>query len=230
VSVQALTWVLDRSEAKLGARLILLAIANHADKYGEQCWASVRTLAEAARLSERQTRVNLRVLEDAGEIEEVGRHPKYGTHVYRLPKMAAQTLPVGEATAPAESAPGNRPSSGGQNHAGSVSETAPEPSSNPSQPSKKLIDAQFEQFWRIYPRRVGKRAARKAYGDALKRAPSPQAIFEGAQRYRDAPKPFADYSPAHPATWLNQDRWEDELDAGPDTRPDWQVWEEALGE
>lgn len=125
MSVQALTWVLERSEARLGARLVLIAIANHADNAGENSWQSVTTIARSSRLSERQTRYALRQLEELGEIEEVGKHPRHGTHVYRLPKMAQQALlQTGAISAPAGSAGGQSASSGHE-------ETAPEPSFRP---------------------------------------------------------------------------------------------------
>ena len=53
MSVQAMTYVLDCSKAELAARLVLLAIANHADKLGRNSYASVKALAIEANLSER---------------------------------------------------------------------------------------------------------------------------------------------------------------------------------
>lgn len=64
----------------------------------------------------------------------------------------------------------------------------------------------FEQFWEVYPRKVGKGAARKAYRHALKRA-SHAEILAGAKRYKPDPQ-FT----RHPTTWLNADCWLDEPD------------------
>lgn len=69
-------------------------------------------------------------------------------------------------------------------------------------------DALFEQFWATYPRREAKGAARKAWDKAITRA-TPEAITAGAARYRDQPGRDPQYT-AHPATWLNADRWTDE--------------------
>jgi hypothetical protein len=68
------------------------------------------------------------------------------------------------------------------------------------------LDAPFEAFWEVYPRKVGKGAARKAYRHALKRA-SHAEILAGAKRYRPDPG-FT----KHPTTWLNADCWLDEPD------------------
>jgi hypothetical protein len=73
-------------------------------------------------------------------------------------------------------------------------------------------DAAFDQFWATYPLRVGKRTARKAWDKAISHT-DPELILAGAQRYRDLPGREPKYT-AHPATWLNADRWTDEPATG----------------
>ena len=74
-------------------------------------------------------------------------------------------------------------------------------------------DREFSTFWLMYPRKVGKLAAQKAFEKALKSA-TPQEIFEGVTRYlRDCgsdPKFIT-----HPSTWLNQGRWMDVAQSNP---------------
>jgi hypothetical protein len=83
------------------------------------------------------------------------------------------------------------------------------PSQNISIKSAKLLSEEplFEGFWAVYPKKVGKGAARKAYRNALKRA-SHVEILAGAKAYA-ASKPDPQYT-AHASTWLNADRWLDE--------------------
>ncbi|MBX5476780.1 MAG: hypothetical protein IRZ18_06625 [Clostridia bacterium] len=72
-----------------------------------------------------------------------------------------------------------------------------------------------ERFWPAYPRKVAKKAALKAW---LKIRPSPELVdrmLEALARQRASPQWTKDdgaYIP-YPATWLNQARWEDEIDA-----------------
>lgn len=68
----------------------------------------------------------------------------------------------------------------------------------------------FDEFWSVYPRKVGKDAARKAWQSAVKRE-DPRVIANGAWRYGNDPNLPTDkqYIP-HPATWLNAGRWADE--------------------
>lgn len=96
----------------------------------------------------------------------------------------------------------------------------------------------FEEFWRVYPKRVGKPMARAKFkaitGEGLKTRTldkdsntyveielqaTPEEIIEGAKRYYERNRlegtgnfGFKDNGKylCHPATWLNQGRWEDE--------------------
>lgn len=67
----------------------------------------------------------------------------------------------------------------------------------------------FDEFWSTYPLRKAKQAALKAWAKAVKRT-TPDVIIAAAARYRDDPQRKPDYT-AHPASWLNAGRWEDEL-------------------
>jgi uncharacterized protein YdaU (DUF1376 family) len=66
----------------------------------------------------------------------------------------------------------------------------------------------FDKFWNIYPRKVGKQEAARAFIKALRLA-DPEVILAGAKRYAEDKNRLAVYT-AHPSTWLNQGRWEDE--------------------
>jgi hypothetical protein len=77
----------------------------------------------------------------------------------------------------------------------------------------EIIDRGFEDFWAAYPRKVGKDAARKAWTAAKKRAP----IAEIAAGLNAARWPTDAQFIPHPATWLNQGRWQDNpSDAAPE--------------
>lgn len=71
------------------------------------------------------------------------------------------------------------------------------------------INNYWDEFWKIYPLKVGKGAALKAFDKAIRRA-TPQEIIDGAKRYADDPNRNPGYT-AHAATWLNADRWADPL-------------------
>lgn len=79
------------------------------------------------------------------------------------------------------------------------------PSLNP--PINNRHSAHFERFWKVYPRKVGKGQALKAWNTAVRKA-DPESIIEGAERY---PWPEDPSFVPHASTWLNGQRWEDEL-------------------
>jgi uncharacterized protein YdaU (DUF1376 family) len=91
---------------------------------------------------------------------------------------------------------------------------APNPNPNPN-PKLETRKARvqfrelngFEIFWKLYPRKTGKGAARRAYDVAWKKTDE-EGIFAAAERYA-ASNPDPKFTP-HPATWLNQERWLDE--------------------
>ena len=79
------------------------------------------------------------------------------------------------------------------------------------------LERRFENFWKAYPKKVGKDAARKAFA---KRKPddgllsSMLAALDAQARSPDWQKDGGQFIP-HPATWLNQGRWEDVVDYKP---------------
>jgi hypothetical protein len=107
-------------------------------------------------------------------------------------------------------------------------------------PDQKLMDAQerktsrgksqaraepcppgFDEFWRTYPKRVGKEAARRAFARAVKAGTQPEEITLGAARYaaardREPDLLVRDRFTAHAARWLNEGRWADEAAPTPD--------------
>lgn len=66
----------------------------------------------------------------------------------------------------------------------------------------------FDEFWSVYPRRVAKQAAYRAYKKALKET-TPETIAYAARAYaRERQGKDMEYT-KHPATWLNAERWRD---------------------
>lgn len=67
----------------------------------------------------------------------------------------------------------------------------------------------FKKFWELYPRKIGKGQALKAFKVALK-VETAEIILAGVSRMiTDPNQPEKQYLP-HPATWLNGQRWLDE--------------------
>jgi hypothetical protein len=82
----------------------------------------------------------------------------------------------------------------------------------------------FQRFWQEYPRRIAKKPAYKAFNNAVKNGANPEAIidatkvFAAVHRRKQTEPQFIPY----PASWLNDERYEDEpeqMAAGAGERP-----------
>jgi len=73
----------------------------------------------------------------------------------------------------------------------------------------------FDEFWEAYPRHVAKKVAEKAWKKlALHEQVAVLDVIQNHVEYWKIKETDKEFIP-HPATWLNQGRWEDELDLTP---------------
>jgi hypothetical protein len=103
-----------------------------------------------------------------------------------------------------------------------ASETDPAPQplfDSPAAPAEPTEEQQqeteFAAFYAAYPRKVAKGAARKAFAAAVKRGAKPADLAAAAVAHRDywaRCKTEAKFIP-YPTTWLNGERYDDELPA-----------------
>lgn len=209
MSVRTMAAVWERSQHSGTNLLMLLAIADFADDDG-RAYPSVPTLARKCRMKERNARYILSELVDSGELStQTGKGPR-GANVYKI-KLTCL---------------GVQRSAGVQSIAG-VQQSAPNPC-NPvphtpaTQCSQTIIDPSknhqhdFERFWSVYPKKVAKGNAIKAWKklkidsnllDLILKAISQQKTSEAWTKDKGQFIPY-------PATWLNDRRWEDEVSSG----------------
>jgi len=101
-----------------------------------------------------------------------------------------------------------------------------------TQPSTEISTAvSFDRFWAIYPRKVAKQAAQKAW---KRMKPRDQALALDALpahlKLWDAEDRGREFIP-HAATWLNGCRWEDEIEMPkpkPQPQAAWWTSEESI--
>ena len=239
MSVQAIAAVLERSQSRLGARLVMLALANHQTDRG--CSPSLETIAREARLSVRQVQRCLRQLEALGEVRIERRSGDVNHYVL---------FPPGQDVTPTPDIPGPEMS---PHQAQDVTPTpdisGPETSSEHKKHKEldiynKALDIKLDRELEpreIYPplesfglfpppmspprpaasidalfeefyRIYPRHEGRRKARQAFERAlkRAPFAeILQGALRYRNDPNRDPSFT-AHPATWLNRDGWEDD--------------------
>ncbi len=108
--------------------------------------------------------------------------------------------------------------------------------------NKKDFDSEFEKFWNEYPRKVAKEKARQIFSKILRTSKAPETLFNsiifGLKGYNSEiqTKQTKPEFIAHPSTWLNQQRWEDEAMASDSKHDDgmpkpgdeyYELWVEA---
>lgn len=92
MSIQAVAWVLDHSESKGYARLVLISLANHYNGKTGQCNPGQRAIAREAGISPGSVPPQIRALVELGELEVAEEGGPRKTARYSLPFMGAQEL------------------------------------------------------------------------------------------------------------------------------------------
>ena len=216
LSIKALNWAWEQPTSSSGQKLVLLALADHANDDGH-CWPGMKRIADKCDMSARQVSTHVTNLEKAGILTTNRRmkdNNQYSTYDYQLNFASGSLLPV-EADFQRNSTSGGqqKPTSGGLAEADF--RTEPSVSNRKKEPSvsSSSDDDAFQQFWQTYPRKVGKDAARTALKRALKKTDL-ETILTGLHLY-NLTRPKETQFVVHPTTWLNQGRWADEPDQPP---------------
>lgn len=181
------------------AKIILLELAKYSNAKGE-CFPSQLTLADGACVSERTARDVLHWLEEHGFVEIVHRHNTSNFYIITSMKEEPMDRPANSAAE-------------GDNISKIDFTKRKSNTSYPANSAGRVDDPFFLSFWQAYPRRIGKGEARIAFAKACRNADANQ-IVQAAIAYAAHCQEMnigPQYRP-HPATWLNQERWEDDLD------------------
>lgn len=84
---------------------------------------------------------------------------------------------------------------------------------NNDKDNKNALADRFERFWAVYPRHIAKQNARKAFEKLNPDDELLTVMINAVEKQKQSEqwtKDNGQYIP-HPATWLNQRRWEDEV-------------------
>lgn len=196
MSFQAMAWAVKQKVGNATGKAILLMLANYADEQGE-CFPSQERLADECECSVATVARWVKAFEEMGFLS---RQKQYGEGGYRradrlriCTDLPVTKLPITEL--PIRELP-NSESKLTRQKAGA------EPINTLSSASARK---QFDQFWSLYPHKVGKPVAEKAFFKALKRSTF-EEVVSGLRRYIAKTD---DRAWCNPSAFLNQDRWGD---------------------
>ncbi len=211
MSVRVMAWVWKQETKSSGERLVLLALADHAGEDGE-CYPSTGHLGKKCSLDPKTVQRHLTALDERGLVSKLYRRKRQnGTlagWTYRVNIKEADstsTTPLRERTdvlTETVHACVDRDSTPTRWHESSVSNHQLETS---------VVDALWEQFWKMYPRKTNKQTASKAWDklrDCVKATAS--EVLQLHVEHWERSKTQQQFIP-HASTWLNARRWEDEL-------------------
>jgi biotin operon repressor len=195
-------WVIELDISHTAFRLYAV-LARYADNVTHQAFPSLETLANRLGCGEKTVR---RAIEDLVEHGAIKKHSRgrYQSSLYTV----MTTPPKGSKM----SGEGSKMS-----HEGSKMSTRLDKNVQVTittelepielEPLNDIVQA-FNEFWEIYPRKQGKGKAKEAFIKATKVAHVDEVVA-GAERYAADPNlPDPKFVPL-PATWLNQERWDD---------------------
>jgi hypothetical protein len=201
MSIEAVSLVLNNSRATGRAKLVLLGIANHLGDHG--AWPSISTLARYANASERSVKRDIQELVQLGELKvELQNAPtkhQYKTNLYWITISSGVT----ESTAGVTDWVSRGDSSG-------KSGVTPVGTQNIirtiKEPSLKSNNDEFDTFWNLYPKKVAKADALKAWKQAIKKKTADELIGL-VKAYSESKLPDQQYIP-YPASWLNKELYD----------------------
>lgn len=224
----------------------LKALAFCTGKHSTACYPSVRTLQEMTGHSVRTIRAALNDLEEMGFIARTARAGYSTVYTLQIDVMRAHhrrrrwtntttteggdPYTTGDAVTTVEELDDSERVEAPVEAVVEPVEETPAPVPAPVKKTKTKgstarVESDFLDFYAAYPRHVGKEAARRAFEKAVKAGTAPADIVEGARRYAAATAAAGTETRyiAHPATWLNAGRWNDDMqDAAPVELTPWQ--------
>ena len=187
------------------SKAICLYLATYMNSKNEVAWPSQATIVGELGISHSSLNKYLNIIEMAGWISRERGNSTTSTRYYiQFPKSVEAEL-LGSSRGELGSPPQGlgSPPQGLQ--------VVPHTDTN-KQLNKQTnnYSVQFEEFWNLYPRKLAKKKAEESFKKAMKVADF-KDILGGLKKYLTVwAGKEAEFIP-HAATWLNQHRWEDEV-------------------
>jgi hypothetical protein len=206
MSIQIMNAVWRESKSKGRARLVLLSIADHQGELG--AWPSIETLANMVNSSPRSVQRDIQDLIELGElVVEFRSAPTYGPYkanryFVNLPGVTDGVSEVTKTASEVTDLESEVTESASEVTAGGVLTL----NRTLKETLTKQADESFETFWNLYPKKVAKADALKAWKQVLKKKTADEMIGL-TKAYSESKLPDMTYIP-YPASWLNKGLYE----------------------
>lgn len=187
-----MAWAVKQPTKSSGTKLVLLMLANYADEKGD-CYPSQAHLAKICHCSRQSINKYISELVGLGFIVITKKSNGLLVHnSYNLTMTIVNNI---------DNAVTNVKISSDQcqkSRQNTIINTYPD---------------NFDEFWNIVPRKISKSQTKKAYVKALRsKVIDHDTIMCKMKEYAKSAKGKEQQYVLHPSTWINQNRWEDEVD------------------
>lgn len=178
-----MAWAVKQETKSPVSKLVLLMVANYADEKGES-YPSQEHLAKLCQCTRVSVNRHIKELEKQGFLSI--RKTKNGMFGYNTYKLNIDTF-VKNSYIPCKDSTHNT--------------------------QDILINDDFEKFWKKCIRKVGKKKAKQLYTRIIKKGEAKkEQLLDAMQSYSNSCDGIDTKYVLHPSTWLNQARWQDNLD------------------
>ena len=207
MSLQAMVKAIKAKDLTPTEKLVLICLANYANEDG-QAWPRQATIADECGLSRETVLRTYKGLEQKGVITSERRTNEAGTDIAKMVRLFPDSV-TQDHTRVTENHTGCDAGSQGSVTQDHTYIDKPINSNRVIEPSD-LGPSPFDEFWRAYPNKTGKKPAKLVY-DKLIRTHPPNEILDGLFRAIARDRRFRDlkFTP-HPKSWLNSEGWNDE--------------------
>jgi hypothetical protein len=189
MSFQAMAWAVKQDTKSPVSKLVLLMVANYADEKGE-AYPSQDHLAKLCQCTRVSVNKHIKELERSNYLSiRKTKNGMFGYNTYTLNIDYVKNIDNGLVN--------------------NINLVSKEYLYN----TQDIQNSLFEDFWINCPRKIAKKKTKNIYNNLIKKKEVTQNILITAmERYSASVKNTEISFIVHPATWLNQGRWEDKIE------------------
>ena len=198
MGIKFMAMAIDAKIANSGQKFVLVMLANHCNDHTRQCNPSQKLLAEECSMGLSTLKRHIASLEEAGYVETV--------NVFKDNVQKPNQYLLKFDTSPNRATP---PSKSGYSPSPDWA-TEPEVKTRIEPVVQK--NNYFDDFWKAYPRKTNKGFAKKVFeklkvDDAMLTKMIQAIHAQNKTVWKDKDQQYI----PHPSTWLNGERWDDEI-------------------
>ena len=198
---------------KPATKIVLYWLADHHNGETGDCFPSHKRLAECCEMTRQSIINNLKILEEKNLIKIIPRFRENGSHtsnIYELllidideDKKVVKNFDEGSKKTSRKLVK--------KLHTHNLVNNIPVKKHIIPEEYKGWYGCAFEYFWSMYPRKVGKAKAWDAFYNAIGLV-NKDLIYNAVEQFADSVKNKEPKFIPHASTWLNQERWLDDIE------------------